>query len=46
MTFQGLLNDFLTVFMAWKLMKNTDLFVKILLWKCLSLLLKILVLEN
>ena len=34
MTFQGLLKDFPTVFMDWKLKKNTDLQVKILLLKC------------
>ena len=44
-TFQGLLIDFSTVFKDWKLMKNTDLHVKILLLKCLSPILKILVLK-
>ena len=33
-TFQGLLNDFHTVFKERKLKKNTDLHVKILLLKC------------
>ena len=33
-TFQGLLKDFSTVFKDWKLKKNTDLHVKILLLKC------------
>ena len=31
---QGLLKDFPTVFKDLKLKKNTDLHVKILLWKC------------
>ena len=33
-SFQGLLEDFPTVFKDWKLKKNTDLHVKILLLKC------------
>ena len=45
-TFQGFLKDFPTVFKDQNLMKNTDLHVKILLRKCYSALLKILVLEN
>ena len=40
---QGLLKDFSTVFKDWKLKKNTDLHIKILLLKCLSTFLKILV---
>ena len=34
MTFQRLLKDIPPVFKDWKLMKNTDLHVKILLRKC------------
>ena len=45
-TFQGLLKDFPTVFKDWKLMKNTDLHIKILFLKCLTASLDIYILDN
>ena len=46
MTFQGLLKASPTAFKDLKLMKNTDLSVKILLHKCYTEIMETLVVEN